>query len=36
MEGLVKEVFPALRNRMALMRTMSSFQKQTGQVMVTA
>lgn len=36
MEGSVMEVFPALRNRMALMSTMSSFQKKTGLVMVSA
>lgn len=36
MEGSVMEVFPALRNRMALMSTMSSLQKMTRLVMMSA
>jgi hypothetical protein len=35
MEESVTEVFPALRNRMALMSTMSLFQKKTRLVMVS-
>lgn len=36
MEGPVMEVFPAVRNQMALTSAMSSFQKKTKLVMVSA